>query len=295
MEPVLSKELLVRSNCVYQVKWDGIRILSKIEQGNVTLHTRHGNIRTHIYPEITRLLSNQFARRSVYLDGEMISIHQGKADFFQVLKRDRLKTESKIETAVKKMPVCYMLFDILYYDSWVTDRSFQERNELLNSIVSPTDRLQLCPTTSDGKALFTYTKEQGWEGIVSKEITGKYHVGEKHPTWRKIKHFQYLESTILGVTLKSGKVYSLLLGTKKDDEEWQYIGRVSSGLSVEEKRILTEYSKFLQIPTSVAVIPPFQEEEIRWFIPDIRVEIRFLEWTPDGTLRNPVIERFLPR
>jgi bifunctional non-homologous end joining protein LigD len=295
MEPVLSKQLLVHPDYVYQVKWDGIRILSKIEQDNVILHTRHGNIRTHTYPEITQLLLNQFAGKSIYLDGEMISIYQGKSDFFQVLKRDRLKTPSKIEPAVRRIPVCYMVFDILYDDQWVTDKSFHERNEILNSIISPTDQFQLCPTTTDGEALFSYTKEQGWEGIVAKKRAGKYHIGEKHTTWRKIKHFQHLESTILGVTLKSGKVYSLLLGTKKNDEEWHYIGRVSSGLDTEEKKLLTEYSKFLQIPTPVALIPPFHEEEIRWFFPDIHVEIRFLEWTPDRTLRSPVIERFLPR
>lgn len=292
MEPVLSKELILNPAYVYQVKWDGIRILTKIEEGQITLHTRHGNIRTHTYPEITKQISSTFGNTPLYLDGEMISIYNGKADFFQVLKRDRLKTPSKIEVAISRIPVCYIVFDILYYKEWVTERSFVERNSLLEELIIPTEQLQTCPSTIDGETLYHYTKQQGWEGIVAKEREGKYHIGEKHPTWRKIKHFQYIESTILGVTLKSGSVYSLLLGTKKDGK-WHYIGRVSSGLSLEEKMILTEYSKTLAIATPATIIPSFREEEIRWFTPDIHVEIRFLEWTPEGILRNPVIERFL--
>ncbi|MXQ52511.1 hypothetical protein [Shimazuella alba] len=291
MEPVLSKELLLKSDCVYQVKWDGIRILAKIDKGSVLLHTRHGNLRTSIYPEITALLEAQYANQTLYLDGEMISLHKGKPDFFRVVKRDRMKTASKIQQFISKIPVSYIVFDVLKLDEWITSKSLLTRLSLLQDLIQPSEKLQLCPTSEDGKTLFQYTLDHGWEGIVVKEKNGLYHIGEKHPTWKKIKHFQFITASLLGVTLKSGSVYSLILGVKEDDS-WKYIGRVSSGLSTEEKRILTAYSSSLAISTPMAKIPPFREEEIRWFSPIMQAKIRFLEWTPDGTLRNPVIESF---
>ncbi|WP_028777201.1 RNA ligase family protein [Shimazuella kribbensis] len=292
MEPVLSNQLLVDPNLVYQVKWDGIRILAKIENGNVLLHTRNGNVRSFIYPEIRDILTNKFAKQTLYLDGEMITINKGKADFFQVAKRDRMKTASKIQQYISKIPVSYIVFDILQYNDWITDKPLHERLSILHETIEPTDKIQVCPTTTDGESLFHYTKNQGWEGIVLKEKNGKYHLGVKHPTWKKIKHFQYVTATVLGVTLKSGSVYSLLLG-KRERGEWIYIGRVSSGLSTEEKQILTIYSNSLSVSNPVTAIPAFKEEEIRWFSPNMQANIRFLEWTPDATLRNPVIESFL--
>lgn len=291
MEPVLSKKLLVDDDYVYQVKWDGIRILAKIEKGNVLLHTRNGNIRTNIYPEITSLLSNQFAKQTLYLDGELIALQKGKADFFLAAKRDRMKTESKIERAISKIPVSYVIFDILQKDAWLIDKPLTKRLSVLQDTVETSEYIHICPTTEDGHALFDFTKENRWEGVVIKEKEGKYHIGEKHLTWRKVKHFQYINAYLLGVTLKSGSVYSLLLGIE-DEGDWKYIGRVSSGLSTEEKRILTEYSSSLSISNPVTEIPPFREEEIRWFLPTVQAKIRFLEWTPDATLRNPVIENF---
>ncbi|MCH5585504.1 DNA ligase [Shimazuella sp. AN120528] len=291
MEPILSRELLLESKYLYQVKWDGIRILTKIENGKVNLHTRHGNIRTAIYPEITSILANRFAKQTVYLDGEIIALQNGKPNFFLVAKRDRIKTESKIERSISKIPVNYVVFDVLRNDHWLVDKPLYQRLSILQNILDESEKIQICPTTEDGKTLFEFTKELGLEGIVIKEREGKYHIGEKHLTWRKVKHFQYINASILGVTFKSGSVYSLLLGIKVEGN-WKYIGRVSSGLSSEEKRILTVYSSSLAIPDPVTNIPLFREEEIRWFTPNIQTKIRFLEWTPDKTLRNPVIENF---
>lgn len=291
MEPVYVEQLPLAADLLYQVKWDGIRVLAQVEQGNVTLHTRHGKLRTDIYPEVTSALATQFLDQTVYLDGEVVVIHEGKADFFLAVKRDRLKTPSKIEQASRRMPVQYVIFDLLKTDHWLFNRPCIERLSLLEEVVTPTETIQICPTTTDGEALFTYTKEHGWEGIVCKEKQGLYHIGEKHPTWKKVKHFQTIAATVLGVTLKSGLVYSLLLGIQ-DETGWRYIGRVSSGLSTKEKQLLTQYSSSLSIDNPVAIIPAFREEEIRWFVPTIEVEVRFLEWTPDAVLRNPVITHF---
>lgn len=295
MEPILTEELLEGEEYLYQIKWDGIRILSLVEKGVVRLFTRHEKQREQTYPEIRDAISNKFVKQTLILDGEIISIKNGKPDFFQIVKRDRMRTEQKIISATTKIPVTYIIFDLLYWDGeWLFEKPLIERLQRLDNILEPTDQIQITPSFSQGKELWDWTRERGWEGIVIKEKKGQYFPGQKHPTWRKMKHFQEIDANILGVTLKGGNVYSLLLAIGLDDHRYRYIGRVSSGLSSEERQILTIYSKELAIDTPVPVVamPKFREEEIRWFPPTMKARIRFLEWSPDGILRNPVILNF---
>jgi bifunctional non-homologous end joining protein LigD len=296
MEPVMTEKLMLGDEYLYQIKWDGIRIVTIVENGKVRLFTRKMKPREQLYPEVSNILSNKFAKQTVILDGEIISIRNGKPDFFQVVKRDRMRDRHKIYAAIDRIPITYMLFDILYWkDRWLWDTPLCKRQQLLEEAVVAEEQLQITPSIEDGEGLWNWTKERGWEGIVIKEKLGCYRPGEKHPTWRKLKNFQELESIVLGVTLKAGKVYSLLLGLPKNEGRYQYIGRVSSGLNQEEIQLLTEYSKLLAVKDHVTVIgmPRFREEEIRWFAPTIRVKVRFLEWSPDGVMRSPVILQFL--
>jgi bifunctional non-homologous end joining protein LigD len=294
MEPVLSEKMENGSQYLYQVKWDGVRVLSCLQQGEAYLYTRRGNERTQTYPEIVQELINQFATQTMILDGEMIRIKDGKPDFFAVMKRDRLKNRDKIENAVSLEPVCYVVFDLLYFENrWMFDEPLERRLLHLQNVIQPSERLQFCFTTEDGEGLYRFTKERGWEGVVIKERTGKYYPGEKHPTWRKVKHFQELTAYVAGVTLKAGRVYSLLLSVP-GEQGYRYIGKAATGLSQGEMMVLTEYSRQLDQKQPTVVNPPrFPNEELRWFVPSIQVVVQYLEWTPEGTLRSPVVKRFL--
>lgn len=294
MEPVLANEIPTDNNYLYQIKWDGVRIVALVESGEVRLYTRHQKPREAIYPEIANKISNKFAKQTIVLDGEMISVREGKPDFFQVVRRDRMRDRQKILSAQSRIPVTYMVFDILFWqDQWLWDVPLSERLELLEEVVETNEQIQITPSTEDGQNLFDWTDERGWEGIVVKEKSGIYTPNLKNPTWKKVKHFHEIDATILGVTLKGGKVYSLLLG-KSEESAFRYIGRVSSGLNQSEIQLLTEYSRELAVPLTNQILglPKFREEEIRWFPPTLKGTVRFMEWSPDGHLRSPSIVRF---
>lgn len=294
MEPVLIKNIQEESGRIYQVKWDGIRLISHIDQGRVFLHTRKQKERTNIYPEIRNILIDKFASQTkTILDGEIISIKDGKPDFFQVMKRDRLKDSRKIAKVQSEIPVTYVIFDVLCWKGkWMLGSPLEERLQILEEITSD-EYLQICPSYQELSRIFHFTKENGWEGIVSKELDGKYYLGQKHPTWQKYKHWKQIIGEVIGLSIKQNQVYSLLIGIKEEDG-WRLIGKVSSGLTSEDQRILTEWS-LEQQSDCVISHPPHMGDEVRWVIPSLQVQVEYLEWTPDGTMRSPKIIGFVKK
>ena len=291
MEPVLTTKLPEKMNYLAQVKWDGIRILANALNGEIQLYTRNTQMRTWTYPEIVMELHAQVSDRQLILDGECVSFKDGKPDFFQVLKRDRIKNLEKIKRLMQEIPVVYMVFDLLFLDGeWLLNDPYVERLEKLQSLLINTPQIQLCTSMEDGKRLLNYVKKKQWEGIVLKEKTSVYHEGRKSTAWKKLKITQKIEAFVIGVTFRGERVNSLILGMMEEGS-WHYIGKVSSGLTQKEIELITNWVSSVQVGK-----PPGMSVEIRepivWVPPHLKVEIEFVEWTPTGTLRSPVIKGY---
>ncbi|MDQ0416977.1 bifunctional non-homologous end joining protein LigD [Croceifilum oryzae] len=287
MEPVLIQEVKPSPDYVYQVKWDGVRLITEIENNQVQMYTKKGHDRTNTYVEIKQEIVNKFAKQTkIVLDGEIIAWKEGKPDFFQVMKRDRLKEAWRIQTAIHTNPVYYIVFDLLCWQGkWITDQPLWKRQKILEREFHHGEYIQVCPTYDESEELIQLTRANNWEGIVCKEREGLYHLEEKHPSWLKYKNWKYITGTVIGVSIKSDLAYSILIVIKKENE-YRYIGKVSSGLSVEEKQLITNWAREIAIPKSILAKPPQIQEEVIWTPPVLQVEIEFLEWTPDGTMRS---------
>ncbi len=71
---------------VYEVKWDGCRLLANSTRGGIRLHTRSGREVTALLPEL-HPLSGALGRSAV-LDGELIVMgDDGRPDFERVRRR----------------------------------------------------------------------------------------------------------------------------------------------------------------------------------------------------------------
>lgn len=288
MEPILSERVIEGTDRLYQVKWDGVRVLSYVAKGSVRLWNRRQRQRTETYPELVSDLEETLAKDAL-MDGEVIALdpRTGKPDFFRVLKRDLSRRTTP--RLMERVPVYYVVFDLIYLDGkWLTDHPLEERLKRLSRILPPSKRIHFCDSYDDGMALWEQTKDQELEGIVIKERRGRYHIGKKHPTWLKVKHFRQLEAVVVGVTLRQGRVNSLLLA-KEEEGSLIYIGRASSGLDQERIEVLTRALPHLKREGPPQTLSPILRTEKIWLEPIIRSKIRFLEWTPDGTLRNPSI------
>lgn len=292
MEPVPRKKVDPSGDCLYQVKWDGIRMLAYLNQGQVELYNRKQHRRTLLYPELTKAVT-RLPCTSAVLDGEVIVLQNGRPDFFRVLKRELLSNPQKIQSMMRKIPVQYIVFDLLFLDGHrLMEQTLTQRLETLTGLVpGGSSTLHLCDSFDDGTRLWEVTRQQGLEGIVIKERAGRYHPGQKHPTWQKVKHFRDLTATAVGALYRGQTVHSLLLGIQ-GEEGWTYIGRAGSGLNAEERSLLTEAVPSLRRKDPPVIHPPRDRRGVVWIEPVLRVEVRYLEWTPHGTLRSPTVIGF---
>ncbi|SFJ69094.1 ATP-dependent DNA ligase [Thermoflavimicrobium dichotomicum] len=293
-EPVRMNQSPAGENWIAQVKWDGVRVLTYCLDHEVKLFNRKKNERTLQYPELLNI-SSYCKASSVILDGEVIALVDGKPSFHEVMKRDALRTASKIEKAKKQIPITYMIFDILYHNGqWVTEWPLMERQALLQEIITPQDYVQTVPSFSDGKALFEVMKAYDMEGIVYKDRTSTYVIGGKDRRWIKKKVDHDLYAVVGGVTMRQGIVNALLLGVYDQEGKLHYIGHAGTG-----KLTKKEWYAFTQgIQPLIREQSPFVNDSPRmkgaiWLEPQLVVKVKFAEWLPGKTLRQPSIQAFV--
>lgn len=291
-EPIRVGEIPQGDQWIAQVKWDGVRILTYYDGEEIRLINRRGNDRTLQYPELLEIKTYCRAE-SVILDGEIIALDNGKPAFHQVMRRDSLRKSQEISFALGLVPVIYMIFDILYCNGeWVNELPLAERQRLLTDMIIPNELVQIVPNVSDASRLYTVMEQRGWEGIVCKRLDSTYPLGGKDSRWVKLKLAHDLYAVVGGVTFRDGLVNALLLGLFDDQGHLNYIGHAGPGkCSHQEIQQLSSHIAKLEVSNSVLTgISKVKAKGAVWIEPILTVKVQFMEWTPGGTMRHPVIQ-----
>lgn len=290
-EPVRSEQVPTGEDWIAQVKWDGVRMLVYCDGSEVRLINRRLHDRTRQYPELAEPASWCKAN-SFVLDGEVIALRDGLPSFYAVMKRDSLRSESAIRLTASRLPVTYMIFDLLYLNGeWITGKPLHERQALLGDVVRPQEHVQLVDSVPDGESLLAVMKQYGIEGIVCKRLGSIYAPGGKDARWQKVKLFRDLVASVGGVTLRGNTVNSLMLGLYTEDDRFLYIGHAGTGkLGQADWRVLTERLMPLRVERRPFANVPQREKDAIWVKPEVAVKVKFLEWTPQGTMRHPSIQ-----
>ncbi len=269
---------------LYELKFDGYRILAYLEGNNVRLITRNGNDYTKRFQDIAYSLIDWAAGRAMVLDGEMvITDAQGKTDF-QALQNYMRNPGGKNLT--------YIVFDLLALDGAdLRGRRLIDRKETLAALMkdSPKNLYYSQHIRENGKASFLAACEASLEGIVGKKADSVYS-GTRNGDWIKLKCDKRQEFVIGGYTLSDKKVSgvsSLLLGVYQGNE-LVYAGRAGTGLT---ERVMIELeNKFASIKRETTPFKRAPEarsnEIIAWLEPLLVTEIKFAEWTEDNLLRQ---------
>jgi len=292
MEPVSRGQVVQSDEYLYQVKWDGVRMLAFIEDGRVTLINKRHHDRTRQYSELQGL-PERLAGRSAVLDGEIVVLKGGKPSFPAVMSRDNLRDASRIQQAQGFLPIDYMVFDLLYFEGDdLRDQPLEERQGILREILSAGGGVHLVEDFSEGMALFASICSMDMEGIIAKQRSGRYIAGKRHQDWLKIKHRRKGSCLVGGYTLRGKMVNSLLLGWEQG-ERLLFVGRAGSGLNSEQQEALSAFLPGQERATSPffnLIRPPAAYHFVE---PSIRVEVEFAEWTEEMHLRAPVIKAFI--
>ncbi|BCJ94196.1 DNA ligase D [Anaerocolumna cellulosilytica] len=269
---------------LYELKYDGYRILSYVECSSARLITRNGNDYTRRFHKIASSLIDFAGGRAMVLDGEMaITDASGKTDF-QALQNYMKNPKAKNLT--------YIVFDLLALDGKdLREQPLIKRKEKLKALLKDAPKCIYYSryVRGSGKESFVVACEAGMEGIVGKKADSIYS-GTRNGDWIKLKCDKRQEFVIGGYTLSDKKVSgvsSLLLGVY-EGSDFVYAGRAGTGLS--ESDIVLLEKKFANIIRADAPFkaPPKSKsnEKITWLEPDLVAEIKYAEWTEENLLRQ---------
>ena len=207
----------------YEVKWDGVRAVAYLQDGQLRLMSRTDRDITRRYPELAALATS-LRGEAVVLDGELVSLDAGsRPSFGRLQHRMHAVDQTEIRRLVGRYPVMYMIFDLLHGDGQsLLAQPYVERRTRLNELNPTGPAWQTPPSWIGGGAdILAATAEQGLEGIIAKRTTSTYQPGRRSPSWRKIKNIRTVDVLIGGWSPGSGRrtgtIGSLLVGVSTQD------------------------------------------------------------------------------
>jgi bifunctional non-homologous end joining protein LigD len=286
MLATLTKQRFSDPAWIFERKLDGERCLAFRAGKEVRLLSRNRNALNNHYPEIADALTGQVGPNLV-LDGEIVAFSGGETDFSRLQRRIEVGDSTRARRT--GIAIFYYLFDILYLDAFdLTALALRDRKRLLRNAVSFEGPLRYTPhRNTTGETYYEHACRSGWEGVMAKRADGPY-VHKRSTDWLKFKCQQGQELVIGGFTeprITREGFGALLLGYNRGDD-FVYAGKVGTGFDQRTLSSLRLRLDALEIdrPAFTAGDPP---RIAHWVRPELVVEVRFSQWTPDGRLRHP--------
>ena len=293
-QPMLAEaeDKLLTKNYEYEIKWDGIRAIVHLDDDKVTLTSRGKNDLTDKFPELHDITSYLEVEQGIF-DGEIVCLDDvGKPIFNKVISRMHTQGEHNIMLKSKSNRAVLYLFDCLMYDGkLITHLPLVTRRAWLKAAFSKQESYRFSKSFEDGAQLLEAVKDIGLEGIMMKDVDGKYHIGSRSKAWLKLKTRHTAEVCIIGYTKGKGdrsKYFGSLHLASRDGDVLAYKGRVGSGFNGEQ---LDRYHKIFQeyiIKEKPISDKVDQEKATVWMEPILTCTIRYASLTNNGTFREPV-------
>lgn len=282
---------------MYELKFDGFRLLA-VKNGNaVSLFSRNENELRSRFPAVAAAVA-KLAVHDCVIDGEVVALDEKGRSSFQLLQG--------VEIEGRDAPTYYYVFDLLEADGRsLTDAPLSQRKELLAQVCADADETIRISGEISGEPrdLLEQVARLGLEGIIGKLRDSKYEVGRRSGAWIKLKAVNEQEFVIGGYTPPGGsrKHFGALLVGYYEGKRLIFAGKVGSGFNAKSLAALHKKFKeeeredcpFADLPskqgaTWVQGITPAMMRRCRWVNPKFVCQIKFAEWTRDGKLRQPV-------
>ena len=275
---------------LFEIKYDGVRVLAARDGAGVELYGRAGQVFTGRYPEVVTALRALPLERFV-LDGEVVALdEQGRPSFQRLQNRMHLTRPADIERARSTVPVSAVFFDALALDGHdLRDAPLGERKACLalavpaRGIIRYGDHVE-----ARGEAFYEAAAAQRLEGILAKRLDSRY-VGGRTREWLKIKCHLRQEFVVGGWTDPQGTrgwFGALHLGVYEAGR-LVYVGRVGTGFDEAMLRDLASRLTPLARTTSPFAVGTPTGRGHHWVEPRLVAEVRFTEWTQEGGIRHP--------
>lgn len=295
---------------VYELKYDGYRLLVVVENGTCRLVYRRGSLATDLYPEIARAASALPFPRLV-LDGELVCLDENaRPSFSRLQQRSQLRRTADIATAAVRLPATLQTFDLIAFDDFdLRSLPLVERKRLLREVLPRAGPLRYVDHIEEvGLPFFQEVQRMGLEGVMAKRAESRYRPGRSRD-WLKLKADRMGDFVVIGMTPPEGSrtgFGALHLAawaraethmTSSDAESSEspvrlvYAGRVGSGFT--EDQLKTFHARLLSDRIAAPACPIVDEPRGSVYVaPNHVVEVRFKAWPENSLLRQPVFLRW---
>ncbi len=297
--------------CAVEPKFDGFRIQAhfrklKTENGKlkteVKLFTRGLEEVTFMYPDIEAGIIEQVKADEAIFEGEAIAYNPSTNEYLPFQLTSQRKRKYDIEEMARKIPLKYMVFDLLYIDGKnMISETYENRRAGFRNLMSegavlyPSDEKKF----SDGKEIENYFDKciaDGLEGILAKKLDGSYQAGARSWNWIKLKRSYQsklddtIDCVVMGYYYGRGKRTSFGIGAfligiyDESQDKFMTIAKVGTGLTDEEWKELAKRGDKLKskIKPALYEVDKWLEPDV-WINPEIVVEVRADELT-----RSPI-------
>ena len=282
---------------IYELKFDGIRLIGVKRGEKVSLLSRNQNELDGRFPEIVKAIETLPAGECV-IDGEVVALDEEGRSSFQLLQAREMDG--------RKTPVYFYAFDLLQLDGKsLASLPLEARKNVLEKLCADA-RAPIRYSGAiggDAKRLLEEVEHRGLEGIIGKQRNSVYEPGRRSGAWIKLKCVNDQEFVIGGYTPPQGsrKYFGAILVGYYENKKLVFAGKVGTGFNV--KSLSTLYKKFqkearddcpfVDLPSKqngqwIQDITPSMMRKMHWINPVFVCEIKFAQWTRDKKLRAPV-------
>jgi bifunctional non-homologous end joining protein LigD len=297
MKPRLLETPPTAGDWIYELKFDGIRLIAVKNGEKVSLISRNENELAARFTEVADAV-RELPIKDCVIDGEVVALDEKGGSSFQLLQAHEMEG--------RRAPIYYYVFDLLQAaGKSLIGLPVERRKELLSLLcqhAAASIRFS-GEIGGDPVALLREVKRLGLEGVIGKQRGSAYESGHRSGAWIKLKCVNEQEFVIGGFTPPQGarKHFGAVLVGYYEKKRLLFAGKVGTGFNTKLLASLHKQFKsekradcpFADLPSKqggqwVQGITPTMMRQIEWVNPVFVCQVKFAEWTRDGKLRQPV-------
>ncbi|HET8538592.1 MAG TPA: DNA ligase D [Anaeromyxobacter sp.] len=279
---------------LFELKYDGYRMLAVREGARARLVYRSGDEATALFPEVVKAV--EMLPGDAVLDGEVVVLApDGRPSFQALQQRAQLARPDDVARASVERPATLFAFDLLSVGGLdLRPLPLADRKRVLAGLVPRLGPARFADHVEGrGEDLWREVEARGLEGMVAKRADAPYRSGARSQAWRKIRVPRTADLAVVGFTRPRGgraRFGALLLAAREGDG-WAFAGSVGSGFT--DRQIEDLHARLAPraraTPPCTGPVPRGRGNT--WVEPEVVVAVRYTEWTAEGLLRHPVFVR----
>lgn len=282
---------------LYEIKFDGFRAIAFRDRRGTRLLSRNNKDFAKKFPAVLEAVAALDVQDAV-IDGEVVALDEKGRSSFQLLQAHDLGQE--------RPPIFFYAFDLLQLNGKNLQRLplTERKAELERLLDGAPDVIRYSVSLgNEPDALLKQARELGLEGLIGKRADSVYEPGKRSGNWIKLKLHQEQEFVIGGYTPPGGSRthFGALLVGVYEGNQLKFAGKVGTGfntkllrsLHAEFKKIETDACPFVNLPEKRSGrygqgVTAAEMKRCHWVKPVLVCQLKFTEWTRDGSLRHPV-------